>query len=88
MRVCQEGEECTKMAKHDEWTPFSWHCVNCGTISTGLSEKGNKKRAEKILMDLRKTFQPPVDQTARIISGLSSEMMFSDYMLQWLEIVG
>ena len=57
------------------------------SISTGLSEKGNKKRAEKILMDLRRTFQPPVDQTARIISGLSSEMMFSDYMLQWLEIV-
>ena len=51
------------------------------SISTGLSEKGNKKRAEKILMDLRRTFQPPVDQTARIISGLSSEMMFSDYML-------
>lgn len=39
------------------------------------------------MMDLRRTFQPPVDQTARIISGLSSEMMFSDYMLQWLEIV-
>ena len=46
-----------------------------------LSEKGNKKRDKKILMDLRRTFQPPVDQTARIISGLSSEMMFSDYML-------
>ena len=20
------------MAKHDEWTPLSWHCANCGTI--------------------------------------------------------
>ena len=35
MRVCQEGEECTKMAKHDEWTPLSWHCANCGTIVVG-----------------------------------------------------
>ena len=23
------------MAKHDEWTPFSWHCANCGTIVVG-----------------------------------------------------
>ena len=23
------------MAKHDEWTPISWHCANCGTIVVG-----------------------------------------------------
>ena len=57
------------------------------SISTGLSEKGNKKRAEKILMELRATFEPPVNQEAKVISSLCAEMMFSDYMLQWLEIV-
>ena len=57
------------------------------SISTGLPEKGNKKRAEEVLMNLRRTFQPPVDATAKIISGLSSEMLFSDFMLQWLDII-
>lgn len=52
---------------------------------TGLPEKGNKKRAEKLLMEMRKTFVPP------IIAGekgeLSSDMLFADYMEAWLEII-
>lgn len=57
------------------------------SISTGLTEKGNKKRAEAILLNIRQTFQPPADYTAKIVSELCSDMLFSDYMLQWLEIV-
>ena len=49
-------------------------------FSTGLPIKGNKKKAEKMLMDLRKDYVPkekPLEQT----------ILFSDFMLQWLEIV-
>lgn len=49
-------------------------------FSTGLPIKGNKKKAEKMLMDLRKEYVPkekPLEQT----------ILFSDFMLQWLEIV-
>ena len=52
-------------------------------ISTGLHAKGNKTRAEKMLSDARKTFEPPKSQS----SDLSSDMKFSDYMLLWLEII-
>lgn len=28
----------------EEWTPFSWHCSNCGTIVTGYKyAKGDIK---------------------------------------------
>lgn len=50
---------------------------------TGLIAKGNKKGAEKMLYDLRTTFEPPQD----LENGeISSDMLFADYMLMWLEI--
>ena len=52
-------------------------------ISTGLRVKGNKTRAEKMLSNARKTFEPPKSQS----NDLSSDMKFSDYMLLWLEII-
>ena len=49
-------------------------------ISTKLPVKGNKKKAEKMLLETRKTFVPAE-------KPLDNDIKFSDYMLQWLEIV-
>lgn len=49
-------------------------------ISTGLSVKGNKKKAEQMLMEQRASFIPPC-------KPLTDGILFSDFMLQWLEIV-
>ena len=57
------------------------------SLSTGLAEKGNKKRAEAQLQALRRSFQPPVDRAASILSELRADMLFADYLLQWLEVV-
>lgn len=46
---------------------------------TGLPVKGNKKRAEKMLMQTRQTFEPDC-------TPVQDDMMFSDFLLQWLEI--
>lgn len=49
-------------------------------IPTGLPIKGNKKRAEAMLMEQRRTFDPenkPVD----------GDILFADYMEKWLEII-
>ncbi len=54
-------------------------------IPTGLPVKGNKKRAERMLMEMRKTFVPPVNTKEN--GDLSAEMLFADYMELWLEIV-
>lgn len=58
--------------------------------STGLSTKGNKKRAEEMLMDARRSFVPP-EQSAEVLSKKEVEgnddILFSDFMLNWLEVV-
>ena len=50
-------------------------------ISLGLSEKGNKRKAESELTRLRAEFEPPKE-----VGDLSSDMLFADYLLEWLEI--
>lgn len=50
-------------------------------ISLGLSEKGNKRKAESELARLRAEFEPPKE-----VGDLSSDMLFADYLLEWLEI--
>ena len=50
-------------------------------ISTGLTVKGNKKRAEAILMDARRNFHP---EEPKIVSG---DILFADYMEKWLDII-
>ena len=47
----------------------------------GLSEKGNKRKAEEMLMKLRSEFDPPTR-----INDMSGDMPFTDYLLQWVEI--
>lgn len=51
-------------------------------ISTGLPEKGNKRKAETELIRIRGTYEPPTE-----VEELNSDMPFADYLLQWLDIV-
>ena len=50
-------------------------------ISSGLTVKGNKKRAEAILMDARRNFNP---EEPKVMNG---DILFADYMEQWLDII-
>ena len=50
-------------------------------ISTGLTVKGNKKRAEAILMDARRNFNP---EEPKVMNG---DILFADYMEKWLGII-
>ena len=50
-------------------------------ISLGLPEKGNKRKAEAELARLRAEFEPPKEA-----GDLSNDMLFADYLLEWLEI--
>ena len=50
-------------------------------IALGLPEKGNKRKAEAELARLRAEFEPPKEA-----GDLSSDMLFADYLLEWLEI--
>ena len=50
-------------------------------IALGLPEKGNKRKAEAELARLRAEFEPPKE-----VGDPSSDMLFADYLLEWLEI--
>lgn len=50
-------------------------------ISLGLPEKGNKRKAEAELAKIRAEFEIPEE-----VGELSSDMLFADYLLEWLEI--
>ena len=50
-------------------------------ISLGLPEKGSKRKAEAEVARLRAEFEPPKE-----VGDLSSDMLFADYLLEWLEI--
>ena len=50
-------------------------------IALGLPEKSNKRKAEAELAWLRAEFEPPKE-----VGDLSSDMLFADYLLEWLEI--
>ena len=54
-------------------------------IPTGLPAKGNKRRAEKLLLDTCKSFVPPV--VSKENEDISSDMLFADYMELWREII-
>ena len=50
-------------------------------IPTGLPVKGNKKKAEAFLQEARCNFKPKTEKL------LGDDILFADYMEQWLEIV-
>ena len=51
-------------------------------VSTGLPEKGNKRKAEAALARVRSEFEPPQE-----VGELTSDMPFAEYLLEWLDIV-
>jgi len=51
-------------------------------VSTGLPVKGNKRKAEAKLVEIRNSFVPPVE-----VEDMSSDMLFADYLIEWLAIV-
>ena len=50
-------------------------------IATGLTIKGNKKRAEAILMDARRNFQEEAPLR------MEAKTLFADFLEQWLEVI-
>ena len=48
-------------------------------ISTGLTVKGNKKRAEAVLSEERRKFQPD--------EAIGGDILFADFMEQWLIVI-
>lgn len=55
------------------------------SISTGLVAKGNKKRAEEMLSELRRTFVPPKPE--RVENEFREDMLFSDFIPLWLSAI-
>ena len=53
-------------------------------IPTGMAVKGNKKKAEALLMETRQNFEP--EPEAEEVTELSGEIMFVDFLTMWLEI--
>lgn len=53
-------------------------------ISTKLKSKGNKKRAQEMLDDLKRNFTIPASASAA--KEISLNMLFGDYLKYWLEV--
>ena len=51
--------------------------------STGLPVKKNKKKAEALLLERRRTFVPPQEQEE---IRLDDQILFSDFLVKWLEV--
>ena len=51
--------------------------------ATGLSVKRNKKKAEALLLERRRNFMV---STAPAEIRLDDDILFSDFMLKWLEV--
>ncbi|HTG69341.1 MAG TPA: hypothetical protein VL921_08780 [Candidatus Udaeobacter sp.] len=66
-------------------------------IATGLPTKGNKKKAESMLQDARRSFEIPSESDGEEITAIEEEatqvedgpagILFADFMEQWLEMM-
>lgn len=64
-------------------------------LATGLPVKGNKKKAESLLMDARRNFELKPNEEAEKVQEKQiteentdvDQVLFADYMLDWLETV-
>lgn len=56
-------------------------------ISTGLPLKDNKRKAEAMLVQEREKFIPPTKENIISQKEKTTDIMFSDFMLEWLEII-
>lgn len=54
------------------------------SISTGLPIKGNKKRAEAMLMEARQNFDNGVSSDS---NNNPKNILFTEFMLEWLEMM-
>jgi integrase len=52
------------------------------SITTGLPVKGNKKRAEDLLSEVKKDYEASLKGQPRL-----DNMLFADFMEQWLEVI-
>lgn len=56
-------------------------------ISTNLPVKGNKKRAENFMMDVRRNFVPPNVQRIEEREAMQKgDIFFTDFLLKWLRV--
>ena len=56
-------------------------------ISTNLPVKGNKKRAENFMMDVRRNFVPPNVQRIEEREAMKKgDILFTDFLLKWLRV--
>ena len=56
-------------------------------ISTNLPVKGNKKRAETFMMDVRRNFVPPNAQRIEEREAMQKgDILFTDFLLKWLRV--
>ena len=56
-------------------------------ISTNLPVKGNKKRAENFMMDVRRSFVPPNVQRIEEREAMQKgDILFTDFLLKWLRV--
>lgn len=56
-------------------------------ISTNLPVKGNKKRAENFMMDVRRNFVPPNVQRIEECEAMQKgDILFTDFLLKWLRV--
>ncbi len=59
------------------------------TIATGMKVRGNKKKAEQLLIDTRNTFIPEVIISVPAVPEPEdpSDIDFADFMLDWLKMI-
>ena len=56
-------------------------------ISTNLPVRGNKKRAENFMMDVRRSFVPPNVQRIEEREAMQKgDILFTDFLLKWLRV--
>ena len=56
-------------------------------ISTNLPVKGNKKRAENFMLDVRRNFVPPNVQRIEEREAMQKgDILFTDFLLKWLRV--
>ncbi len=53
------------------------------SVSTGLTVKGNKRKAEKMLDELRKTYEDEISKENKS----ASDILFTEFMKEWLGMI-
>ena len=54
------------------------------SMSTGLKIKGNKKRAQEMLEEVRRSFEVPAKD--KVHELISMDMLYTDFLTTWLDL--